>query len=180
MPPSLLLLSVFLCLLSTSTDPPPPPPNPPTRSCPPSFLSVIIDHYRLSLAHLLQTSGTLFLIVMPEFTARLKGKLATIGVFLLVILISAPIGALVIGAMYFEREMMEVPEQYKSTATWVRACAGCVAGAVLVFSWGLCLTGLPGVVLRKLLGATCWALLCWILSDNLVVEEKCTCQCLCD
>ncbi|EKX44377.1 hypothetical protein GUITHDRAFT_139907 [Guillardia theta CCMP2712] len=126
------------------------------------------------------TSGTLFLIVMPEFTARLKGKLATIGFFLLVILISAPIGALVIGAMYFEREMMEVPEQYKSTAKWVRACDGYVAGAVLVFSWGLCMTCLLGVVLGKLLGATCWALLCCILSDDLVVEEKCTCQCLWD
>ena len=64
------------------------------------------------------TSGTLFLIVLPEFTHRLPKfpALKTIAFYILILLAVAPIGVLVTGAMYFEKEMMEMPEQYKSFA----------------------------------------------------------------
>jgi len=64
------------------------------------------------------TSGTLFLIVLPEFTHRLPKfpALKTIGFYLTIFLIVAPVAALTIGAMYYEKEMMDVPEEYKSLA----------------------------------------------------------------
>ena len=64
------------------------------------------------------TSGTLFLIVLPEFTHRLPKfpAVKTIAFYLCIFLAAAPIGALVTGAMYFEKEMMEMPDEYKSLA----------------------------------------------------------------
>jgi len=64
------------------------------------------------------TSGTLFLIVLPEFTHRLPKFPAakTIGFYLTIFLMVAPVAVLVTGAMYFEKEMMEMPEEYKSLA----------------------------------------------------------------
>eukprot|EP00290_Baffinella_frigidus_P010486 CAMPEP_0180145828 /NCGR_PEP_ID=MMETSP0986-20121125/17995_1 /TAXON_ID=697907 /ORGANISM="non described non described, Strain CCMP2293" /LENGTH=347 /DNA_ID=CAMNT_0022090465 /DNA_START=270 /DNA_END=1313 /DNA_ORIENTATION=- len=64
------------------------------------------------------TSGTLFLIVLPEVTARLPAfpSWKTILFYLTLVLVSAPIAAVVIGATNFEKEMMELPEVYKNTA----------------------------------------------------------------
>jgi len=64
------------------------------------------------------TSGTLFLIVLPEFTHRLPKfpAVKTIVFYLAILVVVLPIGALVTGAMYFEKEMMELPDEYKSLA----------------------------------------------------------------
>jgi hypothetical protein len=64
------------------------------------------------------TSGTLFLIVLPEVVARLPPfpNWKTILFFLTLIVVSAPIAAIVIGATNFEKEMMELPESYKQAA----------------------------------------------------------------
>ena len=64
------------------------------------------------------TSGTLFLIVLPEVVARLPPfpNWKTVLFFLTLIVVSAPIAAIVIGATNFEKEMMELPESYKQAA----------------------------------------------------------------
>eukprot|EP00286_Rhodomonas_abbreviata_P005307 CAMPEP_0181333538 /NCGR_PEP_ID=MMETSP1101-20121128/25731_1 /TAXON_ID=46948 /ORGANISM="Rhodomonas abbreviata, Strain Caron Lab Isolate" /LENGTH=233 /DNA_ID=CAMNT_0023443357 /DNA_START=437 /DNA_END=1134 /DNA_ORIENTATION=+ len=64
------------------------------------------------------TSGTLFLIVMPELMGRLPRLPAakTMLVVLLIIALSAPFGLLVCGAVYYEKEMMELDPIYKDTA----------------------------------------------------------------
>ena len=64
------------------------------------------------------TSGTLFLIVLPEVTARLPPfpSWKTVLFYLTLVLVSAPIAAIVIGATNFEKEMMELPEGYKNAA----------------------------------------------------------------
>ena len=61
------------------------------------------------------------MIVLPEFTHRLpklpalKAVLFYLGVLVMV----APVGLLVFGAMNFEKEMMEMPEQWKSNIKYV-------------------------------------------------------------
>lgn len=69
------------------------------------------------------TSGVLFLIYMPEITQRLPPFPAarTILFMLLVIVCCAPVGVVVIGAVYFEKEVMTAPEQYR---TWVKMAVG--------------------------------------------------------
>jgi len=67
------------------------------------------------------TSGTLFLIVLPEFTHRLPKlpALKAVLFYLGVLVIVAPVGLLVFGAMNFEKQMMEMPEEYKSNIKYV-------------------------------------------------------------
>ena len=61
------------------------------------------------------------MIVLPEFTHRLpkfpalKAVLFYLGILVMV----APVGLLVFGAMNFEKEMMEMPEQWKSNIKYV-------------------------------------------------------------
>lgn len=69
------------------------------------------------------TSGVLFLIFMPEITQRMPPLPAarTILFLILVIVCCAPIGVVVLGAVYFEKEVMTAPEQYR---TWVKMAVG--------------------------------------------------------
>ena len=64
------------------------------------------------------TSGTLFLIVLPEVVARLPPfpNWKTVLFFLTLIVVSTPIVAIVIGATNFEKGRMELPESYKQVA----------------------------------------------------------------
>jgi len=80
----------------------------------PALVSLIIGLYLWDgLSGL--TSGTLFLIVMPEFFARLPPLPAakTLLAVLLVVTISAPFGLIVVGAVYYEKEVMELPVEYR-------------------------------------------------------------------
>jgi len=67
------------------------------------------------------TSGTLFLIVMPEFFARLPTlpSAKTLLAVLLVFAVSSPLIGLVIGAVHYEKEIMELPAEYRDYAKMV-------------------------------------------------------------
>jgi hypothetical protein len=67
------------------------------------------------------TSGVLFLIVLPECTARLPplSNIRSILFYLMIILVSSPVGILVYGAVYHEKELLQAPPEYLINAKWV-------------------------------------------------------------
>mmetsp|Transcript_10213 Transcript_10213/g.19989 ORF Transcript_10213/g.19989 Transcript_10213/m.19989 type:complete len:373 (+) Transcript_10213:66-1184(+) len=69
------------------------------------------------------TSGTLFLIAMPEVAKRMKPlpSARTILFLLLAIACAAPFGLVVLGAVYYEKEVMQAPEHYRN---WVKMTVG--------------------------------------------------------
>jgi hypothetical protein len=79
------------------------------------------------------TSGVLFLIVLPECTARLPSitNFRTILFYLLVIGLAAPFTLLVVGAVYYEKELLQAPPEYLSMAKRVQLpyshCSACAA-----------------------------------------------------
>jgi hypothetical protein len=67
------------------------------------------------------TSGVLFLIYMPEISARMPPmpSFKTIMFFLVMIVICSPFALLVTGAIYFEKEIMAAPPEYRSYAKMI-------------------------------------------------------------
>lgn len=61
------------------------------------------------------TSGVLFLIFMPEISQRLPPfpAMKTILFYTVVILLCAPFGLVVVGAVYYEKEIMQAPPEYR-------------------------------------------------------------------
>ena len=76
------------------------------------------------------TSGVLFLIVLPECTARLPSltNFRTILFYLLVIAFASPFALLVVGAVYYEKELLQAPPEYLSVAKRVKlqCCMMCI------------------------------------------------------
>ena len=66
------------------------------------------------------TSGVLFLIVLPECTARIQSKLRVVLFILLVITLASPLTLLVVGAVYYEKELLQAPPEYLVMAKRVR------------------------------------------------------------
>ena len=68
------------------------------------------------------TSGVLFLIVLPECTARIQSKLRAVLFILVVIAFASPFALLVLGAVYYEKELQQVPPEYLVVAKRVMPC----------------------------------------------------------
>uniref|UniRef100_A0A6U4RTZ7 J domain-containing protein n=1 Tax=Hemiselmis andersenii TaxID=464988 RepID=A0A6U4RTZ7_HEMAN len=67
------------------------------------------------------TSGTMFLIYMPEIAKRMSPlpAIRTILFLLLVVCCCAPFGLVVLGAVYYEKEVMQAPEEYRNMVKMV-------------------------------------------------------------